>query len=186
MTAGIGHNRGPSMEPGQSWRRHVWTKARHDLLPTLPIEVLRLRIRRAQDLGLPYKTYASIRAQTGEDVIGFLFSSNALRMIRKTDIPKPVAEKLRGVKADRSALLHPPLVPADFAARPEIDAVFAAPLFTDSWPDMRAKLRRVLADRRGPSDRYLIVGETGAERDWAAAARCAGFVSGTEYFGLTD
>ena len=40
--AGIGHNNGPTMEAGESWRRHAWGKARARLLPVLPIEVVRL------------------------------------------------------------------------------------------------------------------------------------------------
>ena len=35
--AGIGHNNGPTMEAGESWRRHAWGKARARLLPVLPI-----------------------------------------------------------------------------------------------------------------------------------------------------
>ena len=72
---GIGHNNGPEMT-GLSWRSHCWRGARAQLLPTLPIEVVRLRVRRAAELGLPYKTYAGVRAQTGHDLVGFLFSSN--------------------------------------------------------------------------------------------------------------
>ena len=41
---GIGHNGGPTLEPGFGWRRHCWTAARAGLLPTLPIEVVRLRV----------------------------------------------------------------------------------------------------------------------------------------------
>ena len=47
MIAGPGHNGGPSLEGGTSWRRHCWTQARERLLPTLPIEVVRLRVKRA-------------------------------------------------------------------------------------------------------------------------------------------
>ena len=39
----IGHNRGPAIDEGRSWRRHCWTEARRTLLPTLPLEVVRLR-----------------------------------------------------------------------------------------------------------------------------------------------
>ncbi len=59
-----GHNGGPTLEPGGAWRRHCWRKARADLLPHLPIEVLRTRVRRAGELGLDYRTYASVRAAT--------------------------------------------------------------------------------------------------------------------------
>ena len=39
----IGHNGGPSVEPGEAWRRYCWSAARAALLPTLPIEALRTR-----------------------------------------------------------------------------------------------------------------------------------------------
>ena len=50
--SGIGHNGGPTMEPGYGWRKHSWTKAREALLPKLPIEVVRRRVARAAELGL--------------------------------------------------------------------------------------------------------------------------------------
>ena len=67
--SGIGHNNGPTMEGGAGWRRHCWTKAREELLPTLPLEVVRLRVKRAAELGLDYRAYASFRASTGHDVV---------------------------------------------------------------------------------------------------------------------
>ncbi len=51
MTPGIGHNGGPTLEPGAGWRRHAWSRARADLLPTLPLEVVRLRVARARNWG---------------------------------------------------------------------------------------------------------------------------------------
>ncbi|MDH3263731.1 MAG: hypothetical protein OEM24_07010, partial [Paracoccaceae bacterium] len=69
------------MEGGAGWRRHCWTKAREELLPTLPLEVVRLRVKRAAELGLDYRAYASFRASTGHDVVALLFSSNALRLL---------------------------------------------------------------------------------------------------------
>ena len=63
--AGLGHNLGPTMQAGASWRKHCWVAARESLLPHLPIEVLRGRLRRAKELGLDYKTYASVRAASG-------------------------------------------------------------------------------------------------------------------------
>ena len=77
---GLGHNKGPTMEPGAGWRRYAWKRARTELLPKLPLEVVRMRVRRARELGLDYKTYAGVRATTGRDLVAFLFSSNALRL----------------------------------------------------------------------------------------------------------
>ena len=76
----LGHNGGPTMEAGRAWRRFAWTKAREELLPTRPLDVVRMRVRRARELGLDYTAYASIRAASGHDVVALLFSSNALRV----------------------------------------------------------------------------------------------------------
>ncbi len=57
----IGHNRGPSMKTGSGWGRYAWKRARADLLPKMPIEVVRLRVKRARELGIDYKAYAGIR-----------------------------------------------------------------------------------------------------------------------------
>ncbi|MEM7238801.1 MAG: hypothetical protein AAF501_13400, partial [Pseudomonadota bacterium] len=75
---GIGHNLGPPIEPGRSFRRFAWAKARRELLPKLPLEVLRRRVARARDLGLAYPQYASILLGTGRDVIAFLFTADAV------------------------------------------------------------------------------------------------------------
>lgn len=175
----IGHNRGPSLEPGQSWRNHCWTSARKALLPTLPIEVLRNRVRRAAELGLDYKTYASVRAQTGHDVVAFLFSSNALRAAPA--MPAPRAEKLVGVAASRIGLAVAPVtVAALAAANPVLDGTAAAPWALSGWSEMRARIQAALGGL--PADRVALVGAYGAEAEWVAAGRLAAFIPDTRYF----
>lgn len=78
--AGIGHNSGELNASGHSFRAFAWHKARAVLLPHLPVEGVRRRVKPAQALGLPDKTYAGFRASTGHDLIGLMFSPNALRM----------------------------------------------------------------------------------------------------------
>ncbi|MGL4278870.1 MAG: hypothetical protein ACRCS0_00770, partial [Albidovulum sp.] len=85
MTAGPGHNGGPSLEGGVTWRAHCWRSARAALLPKLPVEVVRLRVKRAKEIGLDYRTYAGVRASTGHDLVAFLFSTNALRLLKDQD-----------------------------------------------------------------------------------------------------
>lgn len=182
--AGIGHNSGASVAPGQSWRKHVWTKARRDLLPVLPVEVVRLRVKRAAQLGLPYKTYAGIRASTGHDLIGFLFSSNALRVLRDGQgMPADRAARLAGlVDTARHALAHRPVTPTHLAGLAGIDRAFAAPRFADNWSTMRRDLEAVTTALRQPGDRFVLVGDTDFEREWVAAARLAGYVSAEAFF----
>jgi hypothetical protein len=184
MTAGIGHNNGPSLEPGQSWRRHVWTRARADLLPTLPIEVVRLRVKRAAELGLPYRTYAGFRAATGRDLVGFLFSSNALGLLRGGDemAPHHAARLAALVECDRTAAVQPPLRPAAVLAAAPLDAAEQAPGAFLPWPVMRDRIVALIQSRGLPADGVLVIGETPAEREWAEAGRTAGFLTGTRYF----
>ncbi|MFZ3580824.1 hypothetical protein ACOI1H_01465 [Loktanella sp. DJP18] len=181
--AGIGHNSGRVDPPGHSFRTVAWQKARAALLPTLPIEVVRLRVKRAQALGLPYKTYAGIRASTGHDLIGFMFSSNALRVLRDADaIPADRAAKLAQITADRTALAQPRVSPTRIAALPVIDAAHTAPAVTLTWSATRDHLKSVARQRGHSADRFVIVGDTALERDWVATAGAAGWIASDAYF----
>ncbi|MEL6913417.1 MAG: hypothetical protein AAFP13_02840 [Pseudomonadota bacterium] len=183
---GIGHNNGPAMDRGVRYRTYQWRKAREALVPTLPLFVLRMRVKRAKELGLDYSTYAGVRASTGRDVIGFLFSSNALDLkLTAVNFSPETAAKLEAITgAAKLALVHPPLGPGAVAqANPVLDVVDAAPAFTDSFPETREKLRRVIAARRLPADGVLVIGSTTLERGWCATARAAGYLPAERYFG---
>lgn len=190
--SGIGHNNGPTMEAGFSWRKHSWTKARRDLLPNLPIEVLRRRVARAKELRLPYKTYASIRAASGHDVVAFLYSSNALRVFRDgAPMPAHRAERLLSVeKADLTTLAQPPLDPTRLIATLDakhgitLKAAGKAPHFAASWSGLRAAVAAPLRAAGIPRDGVLVVGDTDAERDWCAAGGLAGFISSDVQLGF--
>ncbi|PJI92445.1 hypothetical protein BC777_1296 [Yoonia maricola] len=185
MMAGIGHNSGQVEEPGKSWRTHVWTKARKELMPTLPLEVVRLRVKRAAELGLPYKTYAGIRASSGHDLIGFLFSNNALQVLRDGQLlPQDRAAKLAGLmRCVNAGVAHRPVTPTHLSSLPGLAGAYVAPGFSDSWSDMRDQLRAMFAAQGRPADRYLIVGDTAFEREWAEAARTAGYLQADQFFG---
>ncbi len=178
----IGHNGGPSVEEGASWRLHCWTAARARLLPTLPIEVVRTRVRRAADLGLDYRTYASVRAATGHDVVAFVFSSNALRVTRvNLRLPKARAVKLAAVQAERIAL-PVQIAPADILGQnPELDRAEVPPALMARFGEAGRRLREILG--RVPGDRVILVGDQALERDWCAAGRLAGYLSAERYFG---
>ncbi|MGB8815486.1 MAG: hypothetical protein WCC57_20105 [Paracoccaceae bacterium] len=182
LMSGLGHNGGPSVEAGVAWRTHCWTKARADLLPHLPIEVLRGRVKRARELGLEYRTYASVRAATGHDVIGFLFSTNALRLLVPLAVmPVDRAEKLAAiVDCGRVALVQAPLTIAQVQGMAAIDEAQVAPLPLASWAVVRDSLRAALGKR--PGDGMLLVGDTALEREWCAAGRLAGYLPAERYF----
>lgn len=187
---GFGHNRGPSMEPGAGWRRHCWKAARRELLPRLPIEVLRRRLRRAAEVGLDYSTYATLRASGGEDIIAILFSTNALHLLKARDrLSRERAEKLKALhRCGRIVLASAPLQVADLRAGIEaetglqLDGAAPAPTYPPSWSQMRQRTLAALAPARLPAGGVILVGETGFERDWSTAARLAGYVPAERYF----
>lgn len=179
--AGIGHNGGPEMA-GVAWRRHCWTAARERLLPVLPIEVVRMRVRRAAELGLDYKTYAGVRASTGHDIIAFLFSSNALRIDAAARIPAPEAARLGAVQAARIALAQG-LTPERLAGAnvAVLDAAHAAPMPFAAFGQAAGALRAAMG--RMPGDQVvLIASDAPWERDWLAAGKLAGMIPADRYF----
>ena len=102
-TAGIGHNDGPPLDRGYSWRRHVWKRAKEEQLPKVGIETVRRHVRRAAQLGLTYPQYASIRIGTGRDVRALLFSAAALGWT-KGSLPAPAVQRISRLE-DADALL---------------------------------------------------------------------------------
>ena len=186
--SGIGHNGGPTMEQGHRWRTYQWRKAQKALMPkTIPLAVVKMRVRRAAELGLDYKAYAAIRQATGRDICAFLFSSNALGILFEgaSRIPQARVAKLEAVKdAGRLALVHLPHDPAQIAAAEEvIDAATRAPDLRMPWSGLRAHLGDFVRSRKLVGDQVVIVGDTILEAEWTAAARAAGYVSAERYFG---
>ncbi|MEM8580859.1 MAG: hypothetical protein AAGF50_06660 [Pseudomonadota bacterium] len=189
LSAGIGHNRGPSLDAGYSYRLGLWRKARKELMPTtLPIEVIRNRVRRAKEIGLPYKTYASIRASSGRDVVGFLFSDNALRVRRGyLRMAHDRFEKLSAVsRCSLGAAVHEPTEPSKVAdLNPLLSFVGQAPGLAASWSDAALILNDIVGRTGLPSDGLVVVGETTLEREWCAALKAAFYLPAHRYFDPT-
>lgn len=188
---GIGHNRGPSLSPGHGFRKVAWRKARAALMPRLPLEVLRRRVRRAKELGLAYPAYASILAGTGRDVVAFLFTSHALglELARAASLPEGKARKLRAVVGAGRLLLGPEDRDAGALAaalererRVSFDRAVPAPPLVAPLPEGRAAVRALLAPLGLPADGVVMVGDRAAERDWAEAARLGRFMAADAYF----
>ncbi|RJE83804.1 hypothetical protein [Paracoccus onubensis] len=182
MTAGIGHNGGPSVA-STSWRTHCWRRARADLLPVLPVEVVRTRVRRAQSLGLDYRTYAGVRATTGRDLVAFLFSSNALGVFRDGQpLDRGRAEKLDILPLDRHLGVGPGLDARALGQRIEAVSARPLPVFGSQWAAMRNEAKAWLHAQGLPGNAVLMIGETDHERELMAAGGLAGFITGTHYF----
>lgn len=185
----IGHNGGPPLDPGQRWRAVAWGKARRDLVKNLPIEIVRRRVARARDLGLAYPAYAAILMGTGRDIIGFLFTAEAigLRLERAARVEAAAASKVTALKGTQRLLLGPPVAPADLTAALSaqgiaFDAIGAAPPREAPDAQGRAAIRALLDPLRLPGDSVVMVGARADERRWADAARLARFIAAPAYF----
>lgn len=182
MTTQIGHNGGPALGSTR-WKAHCWSKARQDLLPVLPIEVVRIRVRRAKAVGLDYKTYAGIRATTGRDVIALLFSSNGLGVFRDSNrVERSVLLKLAELDASKHVGAGPGLDPRQLGVQINAASSCALPAFGTSWAGMRTTLKDWLKDAQLPGDAVLMIGETAHEREIMSAGGLAGFLEGQHYF----
>jgi hypothetical protein len=186
--SGIGHNGGPSLEPGFRGRRMAWGRARAALLGnSMPLEVVRRRVARARELGLDYTTYASIRAASGHDVLAFLFSGNALALTpRRLRIEGAEAARLAGLSgaAGRLAAVYAPAAPgAVLDANPGLlDHAAPAPGFDAGWSATRGRLLEALRQGNLPADRVVLVSATAVEREWCAAAKLGGLVEAERFF----
>ncbi len=186
----IGHNQGPTMEKGHAWRTLCWQKSRAAMMPKLPLEVLRIRVKRAKDLGLDYTSYASIRAASGHDVIAFLFSSNALRaFVKSPEIPADRLNKLTQMQGCKYlAATHMPLsvdafinsLPDDPA--PIFNQIFNAPTFNNTWSQTRETILKPLHLEKLPRREVVIIGDTSHERTWSQAAKLAGYLNADQFF----
>ncbi|MEM9430583.1 MAG: hypothetical protein AAGA32_13945 [Pseudomonadota bacterium] len=190
--AGIGHNKGPSIEPGASWRRYAWGRARASLIGArLPIEILRLRVARAEALGLAYPTYARVLMGSGRDIVGFLFTCDALglRLQRRLEIPEAVRDKLAGVVgADLLAFAPEGEDPGLF--RQELTEVSGLAI-SASGPTPQAEapprkigaaVRTVLAEAGLPGKGVVLIGARTAEEAWVTPGRLGSFLVARDYF----
>lgn len=188
---GIGHNNGP--EPDFGWRRYAWKRARANLVGArLPVEIVRIRVRRAAALGLAYPAYASILLGSGRDIVGFLFTVDGLqlRLRRRLEMPAAVQDRLRRVEGCALMALSPPEEAAE-PFREELQDVAGAPFAAAApapepgaaWGVARAAIRAALAPLALPGAAVVMIGAREEEARWAEAAKLARFLPTHAYFG---
>lgn len=186
---GIGHN---SNALGRSWRRFAWKEARKDLVAArVPLEIVRIRVRRAQRLGLTYPQYASVLLGSGRDIVGFLFTVNGLqlRLARRLEAPAHVAAKLRSAPDAMRVALSPADEPPEMflaelaeATAARFDAAALSPAPEAAWGDARRAVHAALSAARLPADGVVMVGDGAEDAQWADAAFLAKFIPTAEYF----
>ena len=173
------------MEKGRAWRTFQWRQAQKALMPkAIPLAVVKMRVRRARELGMDYKAYASIRQATGRDICGLLFSSNALRiMAGNAAMPEDRRAALATVQgAERLALVQRPMGIADVLSANPLDAAVRAPDLSLNWHQTHAVLRDFVVERRLVGDQVVLIGDTALEEAWLGPARAAGYLPAERYF----
>ena len=187
---GIGHNAPPP--EGTGWNAYCWRRARRELMgPRLPVEIIRLRVARARQLGLSYPQYASILTGSGRDIVGFLFTVGGLqlRLSRRLAMPGAVRDRLAAIEGAELAAFAPSGEDPD-AFRLELADVSGAPIAAAapepeppvSWPGARAAIRAALDPLGLPGDAVVLVGTAETEAQMAAAGRLAKFLETRDYF----
>ena len=187
---GTGHNLGPPLDQNTGFRRIAWKKARAELMPRLPLEVIKRRVRRATELGLEYPAYASILLGTGRDIVGFLFTCDALgmRLAQAVSVPPGISDKLQKIERVDTMLAaehdRPDTLAELLAAETPIrfDGATRLPEAGANGEAGRAAIRAALQPLKLPGDAVVMIGTQAHERNWADAARLARFIPAERYF----
>lgn len=155
---------------------------------TIPLSIVRMRMARAKELGMDYKTYAKVRQASGQDILALMFSSNALRIIGQgAKMPEARDAALDTIRnAKKLSLIHPPNTPKSVLENNKVlDAADIAPLFNDSWSMMRSKVKHLIQEQKLPGGAVLIIGDAPLENEWSTAGKAAGYLTSVEYFQAT-
>ncbi|MDF1790400.1 MAG: hypothetical protein P1U88_00745 [Thalassobaculaceae bacterium] len=200
----LGHNGGPPLPSAAGWNAFCWRKAAARVRKAPTREVLAIRLRRAAELGLDYKTYAALLAHGGNSprtLVVMLSRAVVAYGPFGPDIARDGALRLLDAAAAKLAALTVPdivlVVPA-LAGGPARDAVadaLDAMVRSIGW---RVAARGVmpagapreaavwLSDRltdAGLSPRStLLIADPDAHLDLVTRARLLGLLSPQRYF----
>lgn len=157
----------------------------------VPLEIVRIRVKRAQALGLSYPQYASVLMGSGRDIVGFLFTVDGLqlRLRQRLELPDQVRTKL-GAIGDCGLLAMAPSGEPPEAFRLELSDVSGAefvhagrpPEVNASWSATRDAIRSTLDPLKLSSKSVVMIGGRGFEEDWALAGNLAKFIPSESYF----
>lgn len=184
---GIGHNNGPPM--ATRWGLHCWRRAQAKVWQTPSPEVVKLRLRRAAELGVTYRQLALILMDVGRTptAVAFAVSGTLVHSVQDTE------DEIRWLPAvaDRLAALSRPtifLVAAGERAE-VIDAVVAAVgaridgQCNAADLESRAAALVALLAAHGVSPRSTImIGASDADRACADRASCVAYYPAAVYF----
>lgn len=200
VSIGIGHNNGPPM--ATRWGLHCWKRAHARAWQAPAPEVVKLRLRRAGELGLGYRQLASVVMESGQAPAAIVFALDGTlvdaTLVGATPVdatPAGFGRPLAGVVEKLCALARPKLfVIADGrGAGGRADALVAALraggvgiLEVAAAADEAGRAAAVLAllsRHRVSPKATILVGSSEADRAVATRARLAAYVTAAAYFG---
>ncbi|MEM9735409.1 MAG: hypothetical protein AAF908_02245, partial [Pseudomonadota bacterium] len=134
-----------------------------------------------------YPAYASILLGSGRDIVGFLFTAEAIGLrLQRGEIDAGAGLKLQSLTEVKRFLMtaaeQNPIAVGEVLAlhRIEMAGMGAVPeRDADAFPAIRA----ILDPAKLPGDAVVMIGTAARERDWAEAARLAKFLPASAYFG---
>lgn len=197
----IGHNNGPpigdiSDAPGVA-RRYYWRKAHAAAWRTPPIEIVRLRSRAAERVGLDYRDYTSILLDRGRRPSAIVFTLRTLIRFQKNanadvSLMPGVQKKLQRLAGNCTILVISRSDARELAAAALqrvndlcggcITAHQVLPDAIDNAAMARA-VSALLAEHSLPAGQALFVGDSADDERSATTAGTARFLWAWHYFG---
>jgi hypothetical protein len=172
----IGHNGGPHLD--QSFEAYAWRRAHTKAWKSPGREIVLLRTRRAERLGLDYKAYTSVLLDRGVRLAGVVVMTDAMMATHRERVVSRFSSLgdctiiLCNSAEDKDAadVAHIPGMHIDIACR--------------GRTQLRAVIRRAAADAQTSPGAFFMVGWREADRDWAERLGLGLFVSAFDYFGI--
>lgn len=171
----IGHNGGPPLDMG--WTAWVWRRAHANAWKSPGREIVMLRMRRCERLGLSYRQYTAALLDTGTHLGGaVVMCDTVLRLhddivLRKLTTLRDCRLVLcgEGAAALAKALPEPPvIVPADDSVR------------------LSQIVRAEAAILQAPTSVFFLVGTCAAHRALTERLRVGLYVGAAGYFGYAE
>lgn len=139
----LGHNGGPPLPSAASWNAFCWRKAAAKSRKTPSREVLAIRMRRAAELGLDYRTYAAVLADGGTTprtlvvmlsraVVAYGPFGPQVSLDGLLSLQSAVSDKLAGLSGPQIVLIAP--APGGGPARDAVSTALDRTVRVAGWP----------------------------------------------------
>lgn len=204
----LGHNGGPPLPSAASWNAFCWRKAAAKSRKTPSREVLAIRMRRAAELGLDYKTYAAVLADGGSTprtlvvmlsraVVAYGPFGPQVTRDGVLSLQSAVSEKLAALRVPQIVLIAP--APTGGPARGAVAAALDGTVRAAAWTtaasgvlpaapagEVAAWLCALLTDAGLSPRTALLIGEPEPYQDLVTRARLLGLLAARRYFDLPE